>query len=145
MRELTPLAIVLGIIIGALFGAANALIGLKVGIVISASIPAAVISMGVLRGILKRGTILENNMVQTVASSGESLAAGMIFTIPALYIFGFNPPLIEMVMWGGIGGLLGVLFMVRDCADRHPNVYLFADGVPHSLSTCCTTLTAMLE
>ena len=112
MRELTPLAIVLGIIIGALFGAANALIGLKVGIVISASIPAAVISMGVLRGILKRGTILENNMVQTVASSGESLAAGMIFTIPALYIFGFNPQLIEMVMWGGIGGLLGVLFMV---------------------------------
>ena len=112
MRELTPLAVVLGIIIGALFGAANALIGLKVGIVISASIPAAVISMGVLRGILKRGTILENNMVQTVASSGESLAAGMIFTIPALYIFGFNPQLIEMVMWGGIGGLLGVLFMV---------------------------------
>ncbi len=112
MREFTPLAIVLGIIIGALFGAANALIGLKVGIVISASIPAAVVSMGVLRGILKRGTLLENNMVQTVASSGESLAAGMIFTIPALYIFGFNPKLLEMVMWGGIGGLLGVLFMV---------------------------------
>ena len=82
MRELTPLAVVLGIIIGVLFGAANAFIGLKVGIVISASIPAAVISMGVLRGILKRDSILENNMVQTIASSGESLAAGMIFTIP---------------------------------------------------------------
>lgn len=112
MREFSPLAIVLGILIGVLFGAANAYTGLKLGMTVSASIPAAVISMGILRGILKRGTILENNMVQTIGSAGESLAAGMIFTIPALFIFGYDVKLLEMVIWGGIGGLLGVLFMI---------------------------------
>ncbi len=132
MREFTPLAIVLGIIIGAVFGAANALIGLKTGIVVGASIPAAVISMGILRGILKRGTILENNMVQTIASAGESMAAGMIFTIPALYLFGFEPRLGEMVIWGCIGGLLGVLFMVplrRVLIVREHNKLPYPEGV----------------
>lgn len=112
LREFTPLALLLGVTIGAVFGAANAFVGLQVGMTISASIPAAVISMGVLRGILKRGTLLENNMVQTVGSAGESLAAGMIFTIPALFIFGFEPAYLEMIIWGGIGGLMGVLFMI---------------------------------
>ncbi|MCP4249598.1 MAG: oligopeptide transporter, OPT family, partial [bacterium] len=112
VRELTPLALLLGVIIGAVFGVAQAYVGLKVGMTISASIPAAVISMGVLRGLLKRGTLLENNMVQTIGSAGESLAAGMIFTIPALYIFGLDPKFLEMVIWGALGGLLGVLFMI---------------------------------
>ena len=119
MREFSPIAIFLGILIGVLFGAANAYIGLKIGMTVSASIPAAVISMAVLRGILKRGTILENNMVQTVGSVGESLAAGMIFVIPALFIFAYTdndpsmkPTFLEMTVWGALGGLLGVLFMI---------------------------------
>ncbi|HUU85555.1 MAG TPA: oligopeptide transporter, OPT family [Phycisphaerae bacterium] len=112
MREFTPLAILLGVLIGIVFGAANAFVGLQVGMTISASIPAAVISMAVMRGLLKRGTLLENNMVQTVGSAGESLAAGMIFTIPALFIMGFEPKYLELVIWGGVGGLMGVLMMV---------------------------------
>lgn len=122
-RELSPLAILLGVIIGILFGAANAYIGLKVGMTVAASIPAAVISMGILRGVLKRGSLLENNMVQTIGSTAESLAAGMIFTIPALFIFAataetqqdkdiLTPGFWEMSLWGAIGGLLGVFFMV---------------------------------
>ncbi len=119
LREFTPLALILGILIGIVFGAANAFIGLKVGMTVSASIPAAVISMAVLRGLLKRGTVLENNIVQTVGSVGESLAAGMIFTIPALYVFAqtdndpsMAPTLLEMTLWGAFGGLLGVFFMI---------------------------------
>ncbi|MHC4236053.1 MAG: OPT family oligopeptide transporter, partial [Planctomycetota bacterium] len=112
LREFTPLALLLGIAIGAVFGAANAFVGLQVGLTVSASIPAAVISMGVLRGLLRRGSLLENNMVQTVGSSGESLATGMIFTIPALFLLGASPEWLEMVVWGGIGGIMGVLFMV---------------------------------
>ena len=132
LREFTPLALVLGIIIGALFGAANAFVGLQVGMTISASIPAAVISMGVLRGILKRGTLLENNMVQTIGSAGESLAAGMIFTIPALFLFGLDPKYLEMVIWGGIGGLMGVLFMVplrRVLIVKEHGKLLYPEGV----------------
>jgi putative OPT family oligopeptide transporter len=69
-------------------GAANAYLGLYAGMTVSASIPAAVISMAILRGILKRGTILENNIVQTIASAGEAMAAGLIFTVPALIMVG---------------------------------------------------------
>lgn len=112
MREFSWLAVVLGVVIGALLAAANTFVGLKVGMCISASIPAAVLSLLVLRTLLKRGTLLECNMVQTVGSAGESLAAGMIFTIPALFIIGEDPAYLEMLIWGGIGGLLGVCFMV---------------------------------
>jgi len=112
MREFSWLAILLGVVIGALLAAANAFVGLKVGMCISASIPAAVLSLLILRTFLKRGTLLESNMVQTVGSAGESLAAGMIFTIPALFILGEDPKYLEMVIWGGIGGLLGICFMV---------------------------------
>lgn len=121
MREFSWLAIILGVFIGIVFGAANAFIGLKVGMTVSASIPAAVISMGILRGLLKRGTLLENNLVQTVGSVGESLAAGMIFVVPALFIFAMDPAnpnpemaptFWEIVTWGVLGGLLGVLFMI---------------------------------
>ncbi|MBU1706778.1 OPT/YSL family transporter, partial [bacterium] len=82
LPESTLQAYVLGIILGMVFAAANAYLGLYVGMTVSASIPAAVISMAILRQIMKRGTILENNIVQTIASTGESLAAGVIFTIP---------------------------------------------------------------
>lgn len=119
MREFSPLAVLLGIIIGILFGAANAYIGLKVGMTVSASIPAAVIAMAVMRGMLRRGSLGESNIVQTIGSAGESLAAGMIFTIPALFVFAYlesdesmRPGYLEMVTWAAVGGMLGVLFMV---------------------------------
>ncbi|MBK6766090.1 MAG: OPT/YSL family transporter [bacterium] len=87
MAEMTVRAVVLGIILGIVFTAANAYLGLYVGMTVSASIPAAVMSMFILRKLFRGGTILENNMVQTIASSGESLAAGIIFTIPAFFIW----------------------------------------------------------
>lgn len=118
-RELSPLAVLLGVIVGAVFALAGAYIGLKVGMTVNASIPCAVISMAILRGLLKRGSILENNIVQTIGSAGESLAAGMIFTMPALFILAdsqhdesLRPSILEMTLWGAIGGLIGVVFMI---------------------------------
>ena len=86
-RELTATSIVLGVLLAIVFGAANAYLGLRVGLTVSASIPAAVVSMGVMRFLLRRDSMLENNMVQTIGSAGESLAAGAIFTMPALYLW----------------------------------------------------------
>ncbi|MCH7993114.1 MAG: OPT/YSL family transporter [Planctomycetes bacterium] len=88
MREFSFRAIVLGVLVGALLAAANAFVGLKVGMTISASIPAAVVSLLIMRKLVRGGTLLESNMVQTVGSAGESVAAGMIFTIPALFMMG---------------------------------------------------------
>ena len=87
MPELTVTSIIMGMLLAVIFGAANAYLGLRVGMTVSASIPAAVISMGVIRVIMKRNSILESNMVQTIGSAGESLAAGAIFTIPALFLW----------------------------------------------------------
>ena len=86
-KELTLTSIVTGLILAVIFGAANAYLGLRVGMTVSASIPAAVISMGIIRVILRRNSVLESNIVQTVGSAGESLAAGAIFTIPALFLW----------------------------------------------------------
>ena len=80
MPELTVTSVIIGILLAVLFGGANAYLGLRVGMTVSASIPAAVISMGIIRFILRRDSILENNMVQTIGSAGESVAAGAIFT-----------------------------------------------------------------
>lgn len=117
MPELTFLSIVLGIILAIVFGIVNAYLGLKVGMTISASIPAAVVSMSITRLLMKRDSILENNMVQTIASAGESLAAGAIFTIPAIFLWssshGFNPPSMLLISLIGVfGGVLGVMFMI---------------------------------
>ncbi len=117
LPEMTTTSIILGIILAILFGAANAYLGLRVGLTISASIPAAVISMGVIRILLKKESILENNMVQTIGSAGESVAAGAIFTLPALFIWatqwGETPPsLFEISIICICGGFLGVLFMI---------------------------------
>lgn len=112
MPEFTVLSIILGILLSIIFGAANAYLGLKVGMTVSASIPAAVISMAIVRVLLKRKSILENNMVQTIASAGESLAAGAIFTIPALFLWGENPSALTMGLITFLGGTLGVLFMI---------------------------------
>jgi uncharacterized oligopeptide transporter (OPT) family protein len=111
LREFTLRAVVIGVLVGVVFGAANAYLGLKVGLTVSASIPAAVMGVAFFRA-LKGGTILEGNMVQTVGSAGESLAAGVIFTIPALFIFGMAPSQLLIFTLASLGGLLGVLFMV---------------------------------
>ena len=87
MPELTVTSIIIGALLAILFGGANAYLGLRVGMTVSASIPAAVISMGIIRFILRRDSILENNMVQTIGSAGESVAAGAIFTLPALFMW----------------------------------------------------------
>lgn len=117
MPEITPISLFFGILMAIVFGAANAYIGLRVGMTISASIPAAVISMGIIRGILKRDSILENNMVQTIGSAGESLAAGAIFTLPALFIWSqelgmAQPSLLNIVFISLTGGILGVFLML---------------------------------
>lgn len=115
--EFTVTSIVIGIILAVVFGAANAYLGLLVGMTISASIPAAVISMGIIRVILRRDSILENNIVQTIGSAGESLAAGAIFTLPALFLWAEEgkiefPSMITIFFIALFGGLLGVCFMV---------------------------------
>ena len=115
--ELTVTSIIIGALLAVLFGGANAYLGLRVGMTVSASIPAAVISMGIIRVILKRDSILENNMVQTIGSAGESVAAGAIFTMPALFMWATesgsaNPSLLEISLIALCGGVLGVLFMI---------------------------------
>ena len=116
-NELTGTAIVLGIVLAVVFGAANAYLGLRVGLTVSASVPAAVISMGVLRFVLRRNSLLENNMVQTIGSAGEALAGGVIYTMPALYLWADEglcapPGFLSLTVIALLGGLLGVLFMV---------------------------------
>ena len=110
--EFTLRALIAGALIGIVFGAANAYIGLKVGMTVSASIPAAVLAIALSRRLKKRATVLETNMVQTVGSAGESLAAGIIFTIPALIVLGLVPELSKVFVLAVVGGLLGVLFMI---------------------------------
>ncbi|MFT9848119.1 OPT family oligopeptide transporter [Aneurinibacillus sp. REN35] len=110
--EMTWTAIILGGVLAILFGAANAYLGLIVGMTVSASIPAAVISMAILRGVLRRNSILENNTVQTITSVGESLAAGVIFTVPALFIWKLQPSLTTIAFIALAGGILGIIMMI---------------------------------
>ena len=115
--EITVTSIVMGILLAVVFGAANAYLGLRVGLTVSASIPAAVIAMGVIRVIMRKNSILESNIVQTIGSAGESLAAGAIFTLPALFLWAsegvmVKPSILEITLIALLGGLLGVFFMV---------------------------------
>ena len=115
--EMTVTSIIMGVILAVVFGAANAYLGLRVGMTVSASIPAAVIAMGVIRIIMRKNSILESNIVQTIGSAGESLAAGAIFTLPALFLWAAEgkmdkPDMLEITLIALIGGLLGVFFMV---------------------------------
>lgn len=115
--EFTATSIIIGVLLAIIFGAANAYLGLRVGMTVSASIPAAVISMGVIRVIMKKDSILESNMVQTIGSAGESLAAGAIFTLPALFLWANEgkteaPNLLTISLIALVGGILGVLFMI---------------------------------
>lgn len=111
--QITFKAVVLGILLSAILSGANAYLGLKVGMTVSASIPAAVISMAVLR-LFKESNILENNIVQTAASAGESLAAGVIFTLPALILLRYwaDFPFLDTMAIAMCGGVLGVLFTI---------------------------------
>ena len=115
--ELTITSIIMGILLAVIFGAANAYLGLRVGMTVSASIPAAVIAMGVIRVIMRKNSILESNIVQTIGSAGESVAAGAIFTIPALFLWAKDgimskPGITEISVIALLGGLLGVFFMI---------------------------------
>ncbi len=115
--ELTVTSIIMGILLAIIFGAANAYLGLRVGMTVSASIPAAVIAMGVIRILMRKNSILESNVVQTIGSAGESLAAGAIFTLPALFLWAAEgktdkPGLLEITLIALLGGLLGVFFMI---------------------------------
>jgi len=132
-RELTFTAVFLGIIIGIVMTAANVYLGLYAGMTVSASIPAAVIAMGVFKGILRRNSVHESNIVQTMASAGESLAAGIIFTLPALVLVGawqdfqFWPTTLIAIS----GGLLGVIFMIplRTVLIKNEKELIYPEGV----------------
>ena len=115
--EFTVTSTVMGILLAVIFGAANAYLGLRVGMTVSASIPAAVISMGVIRVLMKKDSVLESNMVQTIGSAGESLAGGVIFTMPVLFLWtsegaADTPDLFSISFIALCGGVLGVLFMI---------------------------------
>lgn len=112
IREFTPRAVTLGLIFGFFFAVANAYLALKMGTTVSASIPAAIMSMGLLKLLFKNSTILENNIVQTIATVGEGLAAGVIFTIPGLILLGESPSIGRIFLLSSLGGLLGILFMI---------------------------------
>lgn len=134
LPEVTVFAVVLGIILAIVFGAANSYLGLVVGMTVSASIPSSVISMGILRGIFRRNSILENNIVQTMTTAGEALAAGAVFTIPALFLWHIHPSQVLIAFIVLTGGLLGVLMMVplrqMLIVDEHANL-------PYPEGTAC--------
>src|SRR3954470_2186766 len=113
LPELTVGVIILGCLLSVILAAANAYLGMFAGLTVSASVPAAVISMGIFR-LIRRGNILQNNAVQTAAASGEGLAAGVIFTLPALVILGTwtDFSYLETTLIAGFGGILGVLFTI---------------------------------
>ena len=112
VAEFTLKAVAVGVVLGLVFGAANAYLGLRVGMTVSASIPAAVMTVAAFRLLRTRGTILEANLSQTVASASTSLATGTIFTIPALFLWGAIPPYTQVVALAFLGGLLGLAAMI---------------------------------
>ena len=137
--EFTATSLITGLLLAVIFGAANAYLALKAGLTISASIPAAVISMGVLRGIMKRDSILENNMVQTIGSAGESLAAGCVFTMPVLFLWSREgvaelPGMLTLALIALCGGVLGCVFMIP---LRNILIVKEHDTIPYPEGTAC--------
>src|ERR1700692_2838013 len=116
MRELTVLPLIIGTLLGMVFGASSLYLVLKVGLTVSASIPVAVISITIFRVLSKLGlrdsTILENNIVQTAGSAGESIAFGLGVTMPAILILGFDLEIARVILVSVLGGLLGILMMI---------------------------------
>src|SRR5438132_5969933 len=109
--ELTPRAITLGVLLGLIFGASNVYLALKIGLTVSASIPIAVLSITIFRA-LGRSTILENNIVQTTGSAADSVSAGVVFTIPAILLMGYDLDIGRVAILAVVGGLMGVLMMI---------------------------------
>ena len=112
VKEFTVRAVIIGCVLAMLFGAANAYLALQIGMTICASIPAAVIGLAVLRGCFKDSSVLENNIIQTVGSSGEALAAGVAFTLPALLLLDIDVKIVTVFVIAAVGGLIGCLLMV---------------------------------
>jgi len=115
LRDFSIRALLVGGVFGILFGSANAYLGLRVGLTISTAIPLAVISVALfkaLEGIWGKSSILEANIAQTTGSASSSLASGIIFTIPALFLWGFEPQLLQIALLGLLGGMLGIVFMI---------------------------------
>src|SRR2546427_2666575 len=116
LRELTPLPLIMGTLLGMVFGASSLYLVLKTGLTVSASIPVAVISITLFRALskigLKNATILENNIVQTAGSAGESIAFGVGVTMPAIMILGFDLEFTRVMLVAVLGGLLGILMMI---------------------------------
>jgi putative OPT family oligopeptide transporter len=110
--EFTLKAVFTGVVLGIVFGAANAYLGLRVGMTVSASIPAAVMTVAAFRVFRADGTILEANLSQTIAAASTSLATGVIFTIPALFLWGMVPPYLQVVVLAFLGGVLGLSAMI---------------------------------
>ena len=110
--EFTLKAVFTGVVLGIVFGAANAYLGLRVGMTVSASIPAAVMTVAAFRVFRAEGTILEANLSQTIAAASTSLATGVIFTIPALFLWGMIPPYLQVVALAFLGGILGLSAMI---------------------------------
>lgn len=135
--EFTVKSVVLGILLGIIFCIGNAYLGLKIGTTISASIPAAVLSMAILKTFFRKSTILENNLVQTIASSGEAIAAAGIFTIPALYFLDAIPSLLHVFVLSFLGGILGILFMIP--MRRHFIVHEHGK-LPYPEGTACSKI-----
>ena len=111
LAELTPRAVVLGVILGLVFGASNVYLALKIGLTVSASIPIAVLAITIFRT-LGRSTILENNIVQTTGSAADSVSAGVVFTIPAILLMGYDLDISRVAILAIAGGLMGVLMMI---------------------------------
>lgn len=132
-KEFTLLAVLIGIVVGIIMTAANVYLGLYAGMTVSASIPAAVIASGILHGLLKQKGLLQANIVQTMTSAGESLAAGVIFTLPALVLIGIwkNFEFLETTLIAIAGGLLGVIFMIplRKTLIKNEKKLIYPEGV----------------
>ena len=134
VAEFTLKAVAVGVVLGIVFGAANAYLGLRVGMTVSASIPAAVMTVAAFRMLRTRGTILEANLSQTVASASTSLATGTIFTIPALFLWGAIPPYTQVVALAFLGGLLGLSAMIP---LRRLLIVKAHDELPYPEGTAC--------
>jgi putative OPT family oligopeptide transporter len=131
LAELTPGAVILGMVLGVIFAASSVYLGLKIGLTVSASIPIAVLSITIFRYISRAfgarpATILQNNIVQTTGSAGESIAAGTVFTLPALLLLGYELPWSTVAAIAVVGAVLGVLLMIplrrSLIVDEHANL-----------------------
>jgi putative OPT family oligopeptide transporter len=137
LPEFTLRAAVAGVVFGIIFGAANAYLGLRVGLTVSTSIPIAVLTVALFRALSRRagaGMILEANMSQTMGSASSSLASGTIFTIPALFMWGFAPPLWQVAILALLGGILGISAMVP---LRRLLIVRSAAELPYPEGTAC--------